>query len=240
MATPLNKRRPMAKKAHRQPGMPVQPPTQQEGVRAAWRYFRLACHALVAPLWERYGPRLDAMLRWMDARAGHMYLLLCAGLYGYAALAFLVSIPGLAAGRSGLPFVDEPLMHALWGLAALTVCLSQVGALVGARLKRHEWTIWRTSAVLTAMWAMAYQIVVVLVSFEVHSYGGILVWGFIVGIHLIMVRNHPVPQEAALAVPETHTHHLSPEAEADLLTRMHHFADADADTGESTPTPVNG
>lgn len=210
-----------------------EPPTRDEGPRAAWLYLRLACYALFGPVWARFRPRSHALLHWMDSRAGHMYLLLNAGLYGYAALAFLASIPGLTAGRTGLAAMDDDLLHAAWGLCALAVCLSQIAALWSVRVHRYEWAIWRLSAILTTMWATAYWAIVILVSFAAHSYGGILIWGWVVGIHLIMVRNHPVPQE----VPASETPrvaHLSPREEANLLTRLHQFADNDEPAGEHT------
>lgn len=213
---------------------PVQPPTL-EGPRAAWIYARLAASALYTPLLARYGLRLDSLLRWMDAHAGHMYLLLNAGLYGYAALAFLARIPGLTAGRSGLSIVDHPFAHAAWGVSVLLVCLSQLAALASVRIQRYEWAAWRISAVITAMWATAYWVVIWLVSFQYHSYSGVLLWGWVVGIHLLFVRNHPVPLEvAAIAttVDHVHTHapsahHFSPHEEAALLDRLQQVADDD-------------
>lgn len=223
-----------------------QPPTA-DGPRVAWMYFRLALRALFAPvlvpLAMRIGPQSDRFLRWLETHQiapAEIYLLLNAGLYGYAALAFLARIPGLTAGRTGLAVVDDPLMHALWGVAVLIVCLSQLAALVSAHLRRMEWTVWRISAVLTAMWAMAYWIVVILVSFEVHSYGGILIWGWVVGIHLLFVRNHPAPLDAA-RTPSAHQqrHHLSPQEEAELLTRLHTFAEDD-DENDKKEADENG
>lgn len=209
------------------------------GPRAAMQHLRLALIALflplgrllrtwLTPLWRVIEPPLSWFLAWMDSHAGQMYLLLNAGLYGYAAVAFLLRVPGLTAGRTGLWFVDDPLWHLAWGVTVLVVSLSQLGALASVyldKLRRLEWASWRFSAVLTAMWATAYWWVVILVSFEVHQYGSILIWGWVVGIHLLFIRNHPVPLEAALAA--TAERHLTPQEETALLGRLQRMASDD-------------
>src|SRR5260221_20279 len=112
------------------------------GPRASWRYLRLALSALLRPALAQLPP-LPAAMR------GD--LLLCLGLYGYVSISFLLRIPGVSSGHFGIELVDQPLLHALWGITCLVVCLSQLAALVVS-----GWPIRRFSAIITAMWAVAF------------------------------------------------------------------------------------
>ena len=83
-----------------------------QGPRAAWGYLKLAMRALLG------GYRLPDM-----SGASRTYLLTMFGLYGYFAFTFFVHIPGFGGGHIGVPLVDEPVLHACWGLAMASVSL---------------------------------------------------------------------------------------------------------------------
>lgn len=203
------------------------------GIRAAWRYLQLAAQALL-PAWATRSnlpnlpPRLaGGLARWVDppavSLATRLYLLFNVVLYGVVAVAFLLDVQGLhVAAHTGLVAVDIPFLHLLWGVGALFVSLSQLAALLSSR-----WSVWQVCAVSTATWASAFAVIEFYAGVVSHSYGGFLIWFWVVGVHFLFISHqlvpHPRTEDAS-----THEPHHTPEEEATLIAELERIANTPA------------
>lgn len=200
------------------------------GPQAAWRYLRLALHALLQPVLAHL-PSVSLATR--------LYLLFNVCLYAIAAAAFLLpALLGVHVGHTGLAAVDDPALHILWGLTALGVSGAQLAALLSDR-----WTIWQFCAVSTAMWASAWAVVTLLMAHSLGNYGGAVLWLWVVGIHFLFISNQLVPHHAAQVAAHdadeaAEVGHHTPEEEAALIAELARVASAPHDENhEPKPSP---
>lgn len=226
--------------------------SRDTGIRAAWRYLCLAALAL-APAWATR-PRLHGSLpplppmpswvgRWVNppavSLATRLYLAFNVVLYGVVAVAFLLNVPGLhVATHTGLIAVDLPLLHLLWGLGALFVSLSQIAALLSSR-----WSVWQVCAVATAVWASAFAVIECYAGLRAHSYGGVLVWFWIVGVHFLFISHQLVPHarvdgyEAEQQPEQSEGQHHTLAEESALIAELERIAQLPAPTPPTLPSP---
>lgn len=153
------------------------------GMRPALHYLALAWIALYIPI-----------KRVIDRVPMRVYATACAGMYGGAAL-LLLSVSGtphLTVTQTSAGFLASGIAVALWALGALAVAILQAVSVFAL-----DGRTWRIASIATAMYAGAWDTVVILAAiFYGGDWGRPLFWTWALVVHLLFIRNRLVPDTA--------------------------------------------